>query len=191
LKGVQAVIFDSEIWEATVAAAKAKAARCPTWLRAIDRAVIEIEKARYWGFADGVLTIISTTSGKRYVVGAEHTCEARGICKHRAARRLMIRYIERLSATASAPEEIVATALPQADERAQLIADIKAAWHRARPFASLSYGVHQVFGARRLEDVSTDDLRRVLAALAPHNHRQPVLAARPINPIQPMEVNYA
>ena len=50
------------------------------------------------------------------------------------------------------------------DERATLISDIKAAWHHVRPFASLDGAVRQVFGVARLEDVATDDLRKVLSA---------------------------
>jgi hypothetical protein len=185
------MILNTQIWQATIQAAKAKAAHSPAWLRAIDRAAVEIDRAKYWSFADGVLTIVSTTSGTRYTISDEHDCPARGqVCKHRAARQLMVRYTERLASAASAPAEIVATALPQpTDERAQLITDIKAAWHRARPFASLSGAVHQVFGVACLEDVSTDNLRRVLAALT-RPQRQPAPAAQLKPQPKSMEVNY-
>ena len=70
------MILNTQIFNQTVAAAKAKCAGNASLLRAIERAVVEIERAKYWSFADGVLTIISTTSGKRYVIGDGHTCEA-------------------------------------------------------------------------------------------------------------------
>ena len=60
--------------------------------------IAEIEKARYWSFDGSTLTLQSTTSGRLYRIGDAHTCEARsGTCKHRAARRLMLRYNERLA----------------------------------------------------------------------------------------------
>ena len=92
------MILNTQIFNSVVAAAKAKAADSPAWLRAIDRAVTEILRSRYWAFADGVLTIQSTSSGKLYRVDDAHTCEARnGVCKHRAARRLLQRYAEMLA----------------------------------------------------------------------------------------------
>lgn len=101
------MILNSAIWKETVSDAKAKSAVSPAWLRAIDRAVIEIERASYWSFDGHTLAIISTTSGARYNVGDAHTCPARrNICKHRAARQLMLRYSERLAkaSPASLPE---------------------------------------------------------------------------------------
>jgi hypothetical protein len=94
------MILNTRIWQETIEAAKAAASNSPAWLRAIERAVIEIEKARYWAFDGDTLTIISTTSSKMYHINDAHTCEAKGgICKHRAARRLMMRYTERLNAS--------------------------------------------------------------------------------------------
>ena len=101
------MILDAQIWQQTIAAAKSAAAGSTAWQRAIERGVIEIEEAEFWSFADGVLTLISTTSGKRYVIGDGHSCSARGvICKHRAARRLLQRYVERLSAASPAPTKL-------------------------------------------------------------------------------------
>jgi len=93
------MILNTQIWQDTINAAKAAASTSPAWLRAIERAVVEIERSRYWSFDGDVLTIQSTTSSKLYRVGADHTCEAKGgICKHRASRRLIQRYTERLHA---------------------------------------------------------------------------------------------
>lgn len=155
------MILNLAIFTATVAAAKTKAAGNASILRAIDRAVIEIEKAKYWSFADGVLTIISTTSGERYVIGDDHTCAARSkTCKHLVARRLMVRYYEALAAADAKPQ-----AAPVADDRAQLVADVKKAWHRARPFASLDYAVRQLFGSTPLEALPANKLKEITAAL--------------------------
>ncbi len=66
------MILNTQIWQQTIEAAKAAASTSPAWLRAIDRAVIEIERSRYWSFADGVLTIISTISNNHaegYLLG--------------------------------------------------------------------------------------------------------------------------
>jgi len=101
------MLLNSKIWSDTISAAKAAASTSPAWLRAIERAVIEIEKAKYWSFDGQTLTIQSTTSKKLYRVDENHTCEAvangHTACRHRAARRLMQRYTERLNAGASSP----------------------------------------------------------------------------------------
>jgi len=81
------MILNTRIWTETVNAAKAAASTSPAWLRAIDRAVIEIERSRYWSFADGILTIIQ-----------RQDIPHRPACSHRAARRLMLPYTERLNA---------------------------------------------------------------------------------------------
>ena len=155
------MILNSSIFTATVTAAKAKAAGNASILRAIDRAVVEIEKAKYWSFADGILTIISTTSGQRYVIGDDHTCPAQSkTCKHLIARRLMQRYYEALAVADAKPQ-----AAPVADDRAQLIADVKKSWHCARPFASLDYAVRQVFGATTLDTLPVESLKQIIAAL--------------------------
>ena len=41
------MILNSSIWQQTIEAAKAKSASNPAILRAIDRAVIEIEHSKY------------------------------------------------------------------------------------------------------------------------------------------------
>lgn len=151
------MILNTAIFTATVAEAKAKAANYPAWIRAIDRAVVEIERARYWSFADGVLTLISTTSGKRYVIDDAHECEAKGkACKHRAARRLMLRYTERLAATKAAT--------PEADERAEMIAALEGRWSRAYSRQEIIAGLVRRFGVVSLAQLSTDVLRTMVSA---------------------------
>lgn len=149
------MILNSSIFTATVTAAKAKSADNPALLSAIDHAVIEIERAKYWSFADGILTIISTTSDTRYVIGDDHTCIARSkICKHMVSRRLMLRYFENLAAADT--------------QRAALIADVERAWHRARPFAAISWPLHQIFGVTKLDALNVEQLQSVYASITRH-----------------------
>ena len=102
------MILNSQIWKQTVATAILAATDQAAWIRAIERAVKEIEKSSYWSFDGVTLTIKSTTSGKLYKITAEHTCEATQngfkACKHKAAHRLMVRYLERLGAAQAASE---------------------------------------------------------------------------------------
>lgn len=57
-----------------------------------------------------MLRIQSTTSRKLYVVDDNHTCEAKTVCKHKVARRLMQRYTEALGVTHAEGKGIVAPA---------------------------------------------------------------------------------
>lgn len=58
------MILNSQIWQQTIETARTKSAGNAALLRAIDRAVVEIEKAVDWSFVAGVLRIQSTTSPK-------------------------------------------------------------------------------------------------------------------------------
>jgi hypothetical protein len=102
------MILNSNIWQQTIEAAKAKAEGNAPLLRAIDRAIIEIERALYWSFVAGVLRLQSTTSKKLYVIDDAHTCEATAngfkFCKHSIARRLMLRYTQNLGVAAATME---------------------------------------------------------------------------------------
>jgi hypothetical protein len=102
------MILNTQKWQETIAAAKAKAEGNAALLRAIDRAVKEIERALYWSFVAGILRIQSTTSKKLYVVDDAHSCDATAnghkFCKHTVARRLMLRYVERLGASEATGE---------------------------------------------------------------------------------------
>lgn len=149
------MIINTAIFTATIETAKAECAGNASLLRSIKRAVIEIEKAKYWSFADGVLTIISTTSGERYVIGDDHTCPARSkTCKHLVARRLMVRYYEALAAADT--------------QRAALVADVESAWKKARPFAAISWPLHQIFGVTELAALNVDQLQQVYGAITRH-----------------------
>ena len=53
------MILNTSLWKQTISEAKAKSAGNDFVLRAIDRAVVEIEKSAYWSFADGILKIKS------------------------------------------------------------------------------------------------------------------------------------
>ncbi len=99
------MILNNQIWQQTISEAKAKSAGNAALLRAIDRAVNEIERSTYWAFADGVLRIKSTTSRKLYVIDDAHTCEAQSkTCKHHIARRLMLRYTQTLGVASAEVE---------------------------------------------------------------------------------------
>jgi len=108
------MLLNSKIWNETITTAKAAASTSPAWLRAIERAVVEVGKAKYWAFDGQTLTLQSTTSKKLYRVDKSHSCEAcangHSACKHRAARRLMLRYTERLNAGVSSPAPAAAPA---------------------------------------------------------------------------------
>src|SRR5262245_1082161 len=112
------MILNTSIWQQTVNAAKQAASNNPAWLRAIERADVEISKSRYWAFDGSTLTIQSTTSKKMYRVSpGAHACEAieHGLtaCRHRAARRLMQRYTERLKAASVFESAPVASIAPR------------------------------------------------------------------------------
>lgn len=100
------MILNTKIFNATVETAKAKCAGNAAMLRAIDRAVYEINRSRYWAYdaQTNTLRIQSTSSKKLYVVNDQHTCEATAkgnrYCKHLVARRLMQRYTEALGVAA-------------------------------------------------------------------------------------------
>jgi hypothetical protein len=104
------MILNTRIFNQTVETAKAKSAGNPAMLRAIDRAVYEINRSRYWAYdaQAKVLKLMSTTSKKLYTVDDAHTCEAMAnghkFCKHLVARRLMQRYTEALGVAAVAVE---------------------------------------------------------------------------------------
>jgi hypothetical protein len=49
------MILNTQKWQETIKAAKAKSAGNAALLRAIERAVVEIEKAVYWSFVAGIL----------------------------------------------------------------------------------------------------------------------------------------
>lgn len=104
------MLLNTKIFNTVVETAQAKSANNAAMLRAIDRAVYEINRSKYWSFANGVLRIQSTTSKKLYTVDDSHTCEAKVTCKHKVARRLMQRYTEALGVASSEGQRVVAPA---------------------------------------------------------------------------------
>jgi hypothetical protein len=58
------MIRNSQIWQTTINEAKTLSANNATILRAIGRAVVEIERSAYWSFDGQTLRIKSTTSRK-------------------------------------------------------------------------------------------------------------------------------
>ncbi len=145
------MLLNSQIWQETINAAKAAASTSPAWLRAIERAVIEIERSRYWSFDGSTLVIISTTSKKTYRIDEHHTCEAcangHSACKHRAARRLMIRYRERLQTATPAWVKVMTDRAAEDRRREELIEGIEADWKRRYPTFPLWHTLIRRFGA--------------------------------------------
>lgn len=114
------MLLNTKIFNATVETARIKSANNPAMLRAIDRAVREISRSKYWAYDStaNVLKIISTSSSKLYVIDDKHTCEAiengHKFCKHAVARRLMQRYTEALGVTAAEGENKLINPAPMA-----------------------------------------------------------------------------
>jgi hypothetical protein len=160
---------------AAVAMAKATAAKQMTWTRAIEKAAEQLADNPYICEQDGGLLILSY-SGETYHANGACQCKAYANgrpCWHRAAAQLVKRYREAEAAQVAVPAPPAETAAT--DDRAQLIADIKAAHHRARPFESIGLKLHRCFGVTKLEDLSTEDLRRVLDALTPGKAEPPTI----------------
>jgi hypothetical protein len=153
--------FNQAQFAAIVADAKAKAASSPRWVRAIDRAAQALQSGELIVtlLHDGALV---TSANGSYFVNGHCECEAsrRGHaeCYHRAAVRLVELY------EAADGSEPVAT--KAATSRADIIADIKAAWSRRFPTDSLADELMRRFRVNYLEALAEDMLRGVLAAIA-------------------------
>jgi hypothetical protein len=87
--------IDLAILEAVVTEAKAKAADQPRWLKAIDKAADELLLNPYVHFENGMLLVLSSTSGTIYEVTSSLCfCQAFWAgkpCYHRALHRLITR----------------------------------------------------------------------------------------------------
>lgn len=89
--------LNSRILETVVTQAKRSATDSPRWLRAIERAAVELESNPYIEAINDHTLLIGSPSGNTYVGNNTCQCEAyrRGIaCWHRAAARLYQRYTE-------------------------------------------------------------------------------------------------
>jgi len=148
------MILDTNRFNATVEVAKAKAADSPAWLRAIERAAEGILSGELivTTLAHGALV---TSSNGSYMANGSCQCKAfrRGHkeCRHRAAARLIELY------------ETADLAVSPADERADIIADIKARWPRD---LNLADELMARFRVNSLNFLADDMLAGVLAAIA-------------------------
>lgn len=61
--------------------------------------------------------------------------------------------------------ERAAPVVPEETEHAALVAAVKAAWHRVRPFESLEFALHLAFRAKSLDALTVEQLKQILAAL--------------------------
>jgi hypothetical protein len=146
------------VWNQTVEAARAAAANSPAWLRAIGKAVEQIHtNPCITELYNGVL--ITDANGCTYLANGVCQCKEfrRGTaCWHRAAAKLINRYNDALNALAPTNP---------ADERAELIADIKAVWSRKHQHEYLADALMFRFGCNKLEMLNDDFLRRIQVAL--------------------------
>lgn len=89
--------INPEIMAHVAQAAKIQAGGDARWCKAIDRAAQEIESNPYLHFANGVLTVLSSTSNNIYDANGACGCKAfeyGKACWHRAGARLLQRYAE-------------------------------------------------------------------------------------------------
>ena len=96
------MLINTRILAEVVATAKAACDGKADLLAAINRAVVELNRSAYWRYSEGVLVLRSTTSGTDYRIDDMHECKAtkhnpKKVCKHKAARRLMLRYVQALN----------------------------------------------------------------------------------------------
>lgn len=92
--------LNQEIWERVIAQARRRVAQlqdAEVWLRAITRAVREVETTSFWALDGDTLIILSTLSGHYHRIEPNHRCRAIGPCLHIVARRLLIRYSNQLN----------------------------------------------------------------------------------------------
>ena len=87
-------------------------------------------------------------------------------CDCAAGRQEMMCFHVASAAQVNVMAQSMRKAAPPADERAELIADIKATWSRRFPGESLADNLMARFRCNALSMLNTDFLRRVLAAIA-------------------------
>ena len=150
--------FNTLQFAAVIETAKAKASNSPRWLRAIDRAAQALQSGELIVTLLADVALVTSNNGS-YHVNGHCECEAsrRGHaeCYHRAAVRLVELY-----------EAAEPVATKEATSRADIIADIKAAWSRRFPTDSLADELMRRFRVNYLEALAEDMLRGVLAAIA-------------------------
>ncbi len=166
--------LDTQIFNAIVEAAKAKAADSPAWLRAIDRAVEGILSGELLvtTLSNGALV---TSSNGSYLANGACSCKSFQFghkeCKHRAAARLIERYEAQVLATKAATgisdvATSAAISISPRTLRAQLITDINAIWTRRFPGESIGDSLMRRFRVNTLDYLAEDMLAGVLAAIA-------------------------
>jgi hypothetical protein len=99
------ILINTRLFEQVVKLAQTASEGDAAMLRAIERSVNEINRSKFWSYSPetNTLKLISTTSGRLYVITDHHTCEAQSKrCKHFVARRLLQIYysVEPLQAPA-------------------------------------------------------------------------------------------
>src|SRR5262245_33898017 len=147
------MVINQAQFAVVVETAKAKATNSPRWIRAIEKASAALQAGEL------VVTLLAhdafvTSASGSYRVNGHCTCPAakhgHSECYHRAAVRLV---------------ELLETVRP-APVRADIIADIKAAWSRRFPGESLTDELMRRFRVNYLEALSVDFLAAIRAAIA-------------------------
>jgi hypothetical protein len=165
--------FNSAQFANVFAAVMNAAANSPRRTRAITRAAEALQSGEL------VVTLLYngalvTSPNDSYFVNLHRACPAATLrghweCRHRAAVRLC----ERLEAKTARP----------AVSRADIIADIKAAWSRRFPTESLADELMRRFRRNQLEMLSIDFLAAIRAAIASRRwlacRRVPALQRQP------------
>jgi hypothetical protein len=154
-------INNIEKFNAVIEAAKTRAAGNTRWIKAIERAADNLlNNPCITEVADGL--IITSGSGETYRVSGQCQCKAHSFgdpCWHRAAAKLVQRYNE-------TEKETVSFSVSPANERANLIVEIRAIWPIVEPGLPLENELLARFGKSNLEFLDTDMLRRVRLAIA-------------------------
>src|SRR5262245_32203559 len=142
MKGHTAMQFNEVKFNAVVEAAKIKAAGCPRWLQAIERAAEGLRGG--WIVTEHIDHILITTSEEHtYKVNGRCNCQAAqngdAICKHRAAKRLITLYNEM---TETAVEVTTTAAITRAD----LEREIEQRWAVRFPTFRIDHSLRKFYG---------------------------------------------
>lgn len=155
-------MINTKKFNSIVETAKAKAAKDPKWLRAIEKAAMAILSGEIIVTTLAHAALVTTANGT-YACNAACCCAAarkgHSQCYHKAGARLWEIYETETAA------EAVFTADVAASPRANLIIEIRNIWDRTQT-TPLAVALMSRFGKNKLEMLDDDMLRRVRLAIA-------------------------
>jgi hypothetical protein len=150
--------LDTQKFNTTVEAAKAKAASDPKWLRAIEKAAAMM--------ASGELVVTLFADNTALVTSPRNSYRVNGHCHCRAAQnghtQCVHRCAKRIAELMDVPDTF--TADVAASSRKNLIIEIKNVWPKIWP--PMAVELMARFKVNRLEYLDDDSLRRVRLAIA-------------------------